>query len=213
MDSVEKILTTLDKSKPVLLVDADEVLLRFVERLEQYFLSQGFELRLISFQLTGNIYNMNTGDPAEPAEVKGLLANFFEECVDDMASVPGAAEGLASLSEHYQIAILTNVPQSSKARRARNLALQGMDYPVIANKGDKGPAVKLIAAATEKTTVFIDDLPPQHSSVANHCPGSHRIHFVADSRLARMISKAPDANIRIDKWDQVTHHLTTLLEI
>lgn len=101
MDTVEEILASLHKSKPALLVDADEVLLRFVERLEQYFQSQGFELRLTSFQLSGNTYHADTGKQAEPKEVKHLIAGFFDACVDDVAPVPGAADGLAALSEHY----------------------------------------------------------------------------------------------------------------
>ena len=213
MESVDSLLTNIDRSKPILLVDADEVLLQFVIRLEEFCLGQGFELRLTSFKLAGNIYERATGDLAPPHQVKEMLANFFSECVEDMAAVPGAAQGLAELSQYYQIAILTNVPRRNKTGRRKNLAQLGMDYPVIANKGDKGPIVKLFSEATEQPTIFMDDLPPQHSSVAAHCPESHRIHFVADPRLADMIGKAPDADVRIDTWRQVKTHLISRLEI
>jgi len=212
LDTVDRILTTINPAKPVLLVDADEVLLRFVERLEEYFLSQGFELRLSSFQIAGNTYDLESGGLVEPKKVGHLIASFFEACVDDVKPVHGAAEGLNALAEHYQITILSNVPTNCRVRREQSLARLGINYPVIANKGDKGPIVKLFDNATTKKTVFIDDLPPQHSSVSKLCPDSHRVHFVADKRLAGMIGPASDANIRIDEWPPLTSHLLSLLE-
>jgi len=211
MDTVENILAAIDPSKPVLLVDADEVLLRFVERLEKHILNQGFELRLTSFRLAGNIYHHDSNTVASPEQVKSLISSFFEECVDDVAPVPDAAEGLIKLSEYYQITVLSNVPKKHRERRATNLAAHGIDYPVIANKGDKGPIVKLFNEVTNKHTVFVDDLPPQHSSVAEHCPNSHKVHFVADKRLAAMIGKAPHADVRIDCWRKLTSHLQDML--
>jgi len=213
MTIAEEILSSLNPNRPVLLVDADEVLLRFVERLEVYFVSKGFELRLTSFRLTGNVYDLQSGEVAPANEVKGLLGSFFEDCVDDMVAVPGAAKGLAALSEYYQIAILSNVPENCRARRQKNLAKLGIGFPVIANKGDKGPMIRKFMQATTEKTVFIDDLPPQHSSAAEHCPASHRVHFVGDPRLAKMIDKAPDAHVRIDDWQQVKSHLLELLEV
>ena len=212
MSGVEQIIDSFEGGRPVLLVDADEVLLRFVEQLEVFFISKGYELRLTSFRLSGNIYDLNSGEAADPSQVRRLLKLFFEECVDDMVPVPGAAEALATLSGYFQIAVLSNVPEACRARREANLALHGIKYPVIANKGDKGPVVWQFMQRIKSQTVFIDDLPPQHSSVAAHCPASHRIHFVGDPRLAKMIEKAPDADVRLDHWHKVTPHLTALLE-
>ncbi|PCI59601.1 MAG: hypothetical protein COB37_11185 [Kordiimonadales bacterium] len=203
----DDILATIDRSRPILLVDADEVLLRFVERLSAYFITQGFELRLTSFQLAGNTYHIKSGKQAEAKEVKHLIASFFDACVDDIAAVAGAADALKELSSTFQIIILSNVPRNCRARRMQSLSDQGMPYPVIANKGEKGPAVKAFATATDKITVFVDDLPPQHKSVKAECPESHRVHFIADSRLAEMIGKAPAADIRIDNWPLLTKHL------
>lgn len=212
MSVAEQIIDSFEQNRPILLVDADEVLLRFVERLEIFFSSKGFELRLTSFRLSGNIYDLSSGQAAGPSQVKDMLKVFFEECVDDMMPVPGAAAALETLSEYYQIAVLSNVPATCRTRREDNLAQLGIKFPVIANKGDKGPAVRRFMQATTNKTVFIDDLPPQHSSVAEHCPTSYRVHFVGDPRLAKMIDKAPDADVRIDQWHLVAPHLTALLE-
>ena len=205
-------LATLQPDRPLLLVDADEVLLRFVERLEVYLLSQGKELRLTSFQLSGNIYDIASGAKPDHHEVRGLIAGFFDACADDVPAVDGAANALKHLSQNYQIAILSNIPAACRARRETSLRAQGLAYPVIANRGDKGPVAARLAAATSAPVVFIDDLPPQHQSVAAHAPDIHRVHFVADPRLAKMIAKAEHAHVRFDDWVKLSTHLIDLLK-
>lgn len=201
---------TLD-NRPLLLVDADEVLLRFVERLERYLESQGLFLRLDSFRLSGNIFTRDSGAPVPPAHTKGLISDFFDACVDDIDAVPDAAAALDRLSGAYRIAILSNVPARCRDRRAAALAGHGMAFPVLANSGEKGPVVRSLADRTQGPVVFIDDLPPQVSSVAAHAPETHRIHSVADPRLARLIGKAEHAHIRLDDWTALEAHLFGLL--
>ncbi len=213
MSSLDSLLANINPQKPILLVDADEVLLRFIERLETYFLSQGYELRLTSFRLAGNVFCSQSGVPASAERVKQLIAAFFIACVDDIAPVQGAATGLANLSPHYQIFIVSNVPAACRKRREMSLARLEMPYPVVANQGNKGPIIQTIAQATGQKIVFIDDLPPQHASAARHCPESYRVHFVADKRLGRLIEKAPDAHIRLDDWHSLTPHLIERLKV
>lgn len=207
MTNIEDVVSGLTSKKPLLVVDADEVLLRFVEHLEGFFVDQGFELRLTSFQLTGNIYDAATGVAATPATVKDLIGAFFEQRVDTVPAVEGAATALKALSDHYQVTVLTNVPHHCRDRREQALLELGFDYPVISNAGEKGPAVKLLQSASAGPTVFVDDLPPQLASVASHAPDVHRVHFVADARLAALIDKAPDAHVRFDKWHELEPHL------
>lgn len=207
MDSQEHIVSSLQVDLPTLIVDADEVLLQFVAGLETYFPTRGFELRLDSFQLSGNIYHLETGDRADGGQVKELIADFFQDCVDDVAPVDGAAEALAVLSRHFQIVILSNVPQNCRERRQKSLSKLGMAFPVIANKGEKGPSVKTINDTVRSQTFFIDDLPPNHTSVARHSPNTHRIHYIADKRLAKMLPKAPDAHQRLENWADIQANL------
>ena len=197
------------KDQPILLLDADEVLLRFVERLEQFLLTVGFELRLESFQLAGNIYNVETGEKAPGRDVGGLIAQFFDACAHDVPAVDHAADSLKELESHFQIAVLSNVPDHCRERRAESLKEMGIPYPVLANSGEKGPAVKEIADWSNAEVLFVDDLPPQLSSVAQHSPETYRVHFIADPRLAAMLGKAPDAHVRIDCWRELKDHLLT----
>ncbi|GHF29831.1 hypothetical protein GCM10017044_26400 [Kordiimonas sediminis] len=199
--------TQFSPTRPLLLVDADEVLLKFVERLDVFLADQGYTLTMTSFRLAGNIRHTATQEVAAPETVKNLIGNFFDTCVGDMAAVDHAAHCLSNLSELYQIAILSNVPAHCRQRRAKNLADLGMDYPVLANAGGKGPAVADLLSWSDNGVVFIDDLPPQHASVAQHAPDCHRIHTVADKNLAALIGRAEHAHVRIDNWPDIEKHL------
>lgn len=192
---------------PLLLVDADEVLLQFVVALEIFLEQEGYELRLESFRLAGNLYNKKTQIAVTEQEISDLIRDFFDTSVDTLPAVPGAPESLRELSQHFDIKIVSNVPKHCRERRAANLASLGMSYPLIANKGDKGPIIEELTSNTEAPSVFIDDLPNQHTSVKKYAPDTLRIHFIADKRLQKLISKASDAHYRIDCWDELTEHL------
>lgn len=197
----------IKRDKPLLLLDADEVLLQFVSHLEKFLLTTGHELILKSFQLTGNVYHQKSGSAAAPETVKLLIAQYFEECVHNSPAVNGAADALNRLSDHYQIVVLSNVPQNCRTRRQENLAAQGMPYPVISNKGEKGPFASELTKNLTAQAVFVDDLPPQLKSVRKHAPDMHLVHFIADPRLAQMIGKAPYADVRHDDWTNLEQHL------
>jgi len=207
---LEKTINSLLPDQPVLVVDADEVLLQFVTSLEHFFPSKGFELHLNSFRLQGNIFHRGSKDVADTATVKLLLEEFFDECVDTIPAVDGAADALHSLSKHFQVLILTNIPEHCRARREQSLKQLGMTYPVIANEGEKGPVVKKISTLSRCPTAFIDDLPPHHTSVAKHSPSTHRIHFIADNRLSKLAPHATDAHSRCYSWPEITKYLLKL---
>ncbi|WP_308909541.1 hypothetical protein [Pseudokordiimonas caeni] len=205
----EAIAAGFDPEKPLLILDADEVLLRFMEALEAYLLGEGYELRLKSFAITGNVYDRH-GVLVAADHVRELLSSFFTARTRDIEPVPGAADALAALSADWQIVVLSNVPSAQREARAANLAGHGMPYPVIASKGGKGEFVATLTAGLKAPTVFVDDLPPHHASVARHAPATHRLHMVADPRLAALLPPAPDAHVRIDDWAAAHDHIRTL---
>jgi hypothetical protein len=60
--------------------------------------------------------------------------------------------------------------------------------------------------------VFVDDLPPHHSSAAKHAPAVGRLHMVADATLRDLIPAAPDAHARIDSWKDAVPWIRARLE-
>ena len=190
----------LDPARPLLLTDADEVVLQFVAALELFLSGRGLYLDLSSYALTGNIRRVGDGAPETAEAVKALLADFFDERVEHVLPVPGAAEALAALSRQAQVVVLSNVPFARRAARQRALKAHGMDFPVIANHGPKGAAVAEIVRRMRAPVVFVDDIPSNIASVARAAPETIRLHFIADARLARLSPPCPDCHGRHDDW-------------
>ncbi|WP_374764982.1 hypothetical protein [Yunchengibacter salinarum] len=197
--------------KPILILDADEVLLHFLRHLEGFLGDEGFHLHLESFALSGNIRHAHTGAPASDDQVKHLIVRFFESRIDDVPLVDGAVAGVRRLKRSFEPVVLTNVPDHLGPRRAASLKAAGLDVPVITGSGAKGPGVARLAEGG-RPVVFVDDLPPNHQSVATHVPHSHRIQMIADRRLAALVGPAPHSHHRIDRWDALVDHLEARAE-
>jgi hypothetical protein len=197
----------LQRERPLIISDADEVLLQFVRALEAYLDERGLRLELKSFALTGNIRD-RASDAALPGEdVKALLEDFFERRTADIEPVAGAAEALAALARQAQIVIVSNLPVHLAEVRRQNLLRHGMGYPVIANAGGKGRLVARIAAAVAAPVYFLDDIPRNLASVAEHAAHIVRMHFVADPRLARLLGPSEHSHVRLDTWPEARAYI------
>ena len=191
----------VEPGRPLLVSDADEVLFRFIDTLADHLEGVGYRFDWSSFRLAGNVRRIADGKAVGQDEVFRLLKRFFAERTGTIPPVDGAAEALARLTAAgAAIVVLTNIPASQRAERAQALARNAMPYPVIANSGDKGPAVAWLAERAEAPVVFVDDGPNHHISVAEHAPKVTRLHFVATPRLARTIAKPDAAHARLHDW-------------
>jgi len=195
-------MVNLDPSRPLIICDADEVLLQFVVGLERFLERRDCFLDLSSFAIHGNVKRRGTNEVVANQEVSRLLDAFFASETRHMDVVPGAADALQSLAERGQIVILSNLPEMAREARCANLAAHGIPYPVIAGVGPKGAFVRRLIYGFDKPVVFVDDLPPHLTSVAQETPHVHRLHFVADPRLAKLLPPAQDAHRRIDAWPE-----------
>ncbi len=198
---------SIDRERPLVLSDADEVLLQFAIPLERFLDEEDLYLELTSFRLAGNIKLKSTGEAVSQQAVAALIGEFFASKVCDCPAVPGASEALEKLSRWAEIIIVSNIPLDARQARADSLHALGMPYPLIANSGEKGPAIKAIAASHAAPVVFLDDLPQNIASVATHAAQVHRIHFVADPRLRGLLDKAEGAHARIDEWPEALAHI------
>lgn len=197
----------IDRERPLVLSDADEVLVQFARPLDSFLDEQGLYLDLRSFRLTGNIRMKGTREAVSDQIVMALLAEFFASRVADFPAVPGARKALAQLSRQAEIIVISNVPIGSRQARADSLHALGMPYPLIASEGEKGPAVREIVARHAAPVVFLDDLPQNIASVATHAAHVHRIHFIADPRLRPLLDPAEHAHARIDEWPAALAHI------
>ncbi len=205
-------MVTLDHTRPLIICDADEVLLQFLAGLERFLERNDCYIDLTSFRIHGNVKRKATHEPVADDAVTKLIADFFATDTRQLDPVPGAAAALERLSERAQIVILSNLPETSRDARIENLTEHGMLYPVVAGKGPKGPVVRAMIEGFDAPVVFIDDLPPNISSVATETPHVSRLHFIADPRLARLMPASPDAHRRIDDWPTAAAWIHTVLD-
>lgn len=191
----------LDPDRPLVISDADEVLLQFMRQFEIYLDRNDMWIDLSSFRLQGNI-KYKGSDEAVDMTNRNIIDDFFAAETLNFSPVEGAAEALNALSKEAQIIILTNLPLAQKSERQINLSKHGMDYPVIVGSGLKGPAVKSLGEKINAPLFFLDDIPHNINSVAEYVPTSGRIHMIADPRLSKLIGAAEGASARIDQWQE-----------
>ena len=191
----------LDPDRPLVISDADEVLLQFMRQFEIYLDRNDMWIDLSSFRLQGNI-KYKGSDEAVDITNRNIIDDFFVAETLNFSPVEGAAEALNALSKEAQIIILTNLPLAQKSERQINLSKHGMDYPVIVGSGLKGPAVKSLGEKINAPLFFLDDIPHNINSVAEYVPTSGRIHMIADPRLSKLIGAAEGASARIDQWQE-----------
>lgn len=189
----------LTPGRPLLIVDADEVILRFVDGFDRFLRSGGLFLDLTSYRLHGNVKRQNDGQAVLDVEVTALLDEFRSD-LDSLDVVDGARESLDRLSPRLDIVMLTNIPTAQAGPRQRNLARIGLDLPLVTNSGLKGDAVKALAAGAGRPAFFVDDIPQNLSSAAASAPDVFRIHLIGDDRLKTLLPPASDVHLRADHW-------------
>ncbi|WP_321390831.1 hypothetical protein [Emcibacter sp.] len=194
---------TLDSSKPVLVTDADEVLLDFADIFSRYLTSRDLYMSYESYALSGNIRQKKTDIPLPREEISPLLDDFFDYSVDQQELVPGVKANLDALSDHCQIVILTNLPHNFADRRRALFQRHDIHHPLVTNSGPKGPAVREISATMNQPLVFVDDISHHITSVAENVPESFRLQYVAHETLDRITEQAADSHHRCDDWDHI----------
>lgn len=202
----------LHPGRPLLIADADEVLFYFMRGLEGFLAGRGLYFDWRSYALYGNIRRRDDDSPMPAEELHPLLQGFFAEATESLMPVDGAAAALAELSQAAQVVVLSNVPLPARAARERALNRHGMPYPLIASSGPKGPAVAALRQRVDAPAVFIDDIPHNHSSVAQCAPTTHRLHFIADPRLAALLGPAPDCHHRAESWQDIRNHVAPIFQ-
>ena len=188
--------------KPLLICDCDEVLVHMVRHFRNWLdESHDIDFAIDRHDFFGAMTRRNGGPALSQAEAWDLLHGFFPSEMDRQTLVPHAAEALAALGQHADIVILTNLIEECRTPRIEQLARFGIHHRVQCNNGGKGePVARLVAEHGNPVTVFVDDLPQHHASVAEHAPQVHRLHMVSEPEMAPHVPPAPHAHARIDDW-------------
>ena len=201
-------------SRPLLITDCDEVLLHMVSHFRDWLdQAHGVDFAFETGRFEEALVDRGSGEALARERVWPLLGEFFENEMHRQTLVAGALEALGTIGETADIVILTNLPTQAQPWRVEQLAAHGIRHEVVCNQGGKGvPARALIDRYRAPVSVFVDDLPVHHASVAQHSPETWRLHMVAEPRLAPAVATAEHAHARIDDWPRATRWILDRLE-
>lgn len=197
-------------SRPLLISDCDEVLIHMVRHFGTWLgEAHDIDFSPTSWELGKNMRRRGTGEAPAREEMMGFLDGFFPNEMHRQTIVPHAREALARIAEVADIVILTNLKDGCRTHRIDQLAAFGIAHRVECNQGPKGgPVAALVAEHGDPVTVFVDDIPSHHQSVAELAPQVHRLHMVAEPELAPGVPPAPAAHARIDDWPEALAWIT-----
>lgn len=200
----------LDSARPLVICDVDDVLFHFLPGFAAFLAERGLYFDWTSYSLDGTIHHAEK-KRAVALEKAGALLNEFFDHVEDLEPIEGAAQALTSIAEWAQIVIMTNIPARVSEERRRSLDRHGLSYPMVTNIGGKGPAVNYLASKAGAPTVFIDDMPRQHASVARTSPEVVLLHFVAEPRIAALLGDVPECHHKATSWPEAQKILSGVL--
>lgn len=207
---VASALARLSAGRPLLIVDADEVLLRFVDGFDRFLGERDLILDLSSYRLHGNVKRKDDLTAVLDVEVTALLDEFRGN-LDSLDMVEGARASLHALSRQLDIVVLTNISPAQALPRLRNLEAFGLELPLVANSGPKGAAVQALASRAGRPSFFVDDIPQHLESSAQHAPDVTRIHLIGDDRLKPLLAAAEHAHFRAESWKDAEAFITSKL--
>lgn len=201
----------LERGRPLVALDCDEVLVEFSGHVARWLPEVGCEMRLTSYQLEGSMFRAGEEDPLPFDDCLGLLDRFFTEQTLEQRPLPGAVEAVRRIAELAQLIVLTNVPRHARDDRVTNLAALGIDCPVVVNSGGKGRALAWLAAQVAAPVVFVDDSAIQIASAARHAPSVGRVHFRGSPFIRDVMHDSPEADETAMNWDEGLEAVTRLL--
>ena len=79
----------INKNKPIVICDADEVIFNFMESFEQYLLSENLYFNWSSYALEGNILN-DKKEAIDKSQINLIINNFFKNRTVSLKLVKGA---------------------------------------------------------------------------------------------------------------------------
>ena len=196
--------------RPLLITDCDEVLLHMVKHFRTWLdETHDIDLRIAAGGFERAMTRRDGRPAPTPDEMWALLGGFFPGEMDRQTLVPHAAEALAAIARDADIVVLTNLHDECRQPRIEQLARFGIHHRVECNQGGKGaPVAALVREYGDPVTVFVDDLPVHHESVARYAPHVHRLHMVSEPELAPAMPPAPQAHARIDDWREARAWIT-----
>ncbi|PZO75171.1 MAG: hypothetical protein DI629_17445 [Mesorhizobium amorphae] len=189
-------------TRPLLVVDVDEVVLEFVSPFAGFLASRGHDLGQDVFRLHGNIFRSGTREALADEEVSVLIDEFWGVQADWQQLALGAESALANLSREAEVVLLTAMPHRFGEHRRRHLQAIGLPYPLLTTERDKGPAVAMLRGADARPVAFVDDILRNHLSVRDAVPDAGLFHIMAHAGMRAQLPALPADVVAMEDWRQ-----------
>ncbi len=199
--------------RPLLVLDVDDVLLEFIRPFPRYLAAQGFDLKLDSFRLHGNVIDRATGAAAGNERVSTLIEAFFETQADWQEMIEGAADAIASFGGRAEIVLLTAMPHRFHTARRAHLDRLGLPYPLVTTEMAKGPALRSLRGGKNRPIAFVDDQPRNLVSAREIVQDAHLFHLMADNSLRAMLPPPPEGVTVVEDWLEAGPKIASALGI
>lgn len=199
--------------RPLLVLDVDDVVLDFIAPFPRYLAAKGYELRLGSFRLHGNVHHLESGTAAEPHRVSELIEEFFNGQADWQTVTLGAAEAISKIARDAEIVMLTAMPHRFRDVRRQHLDALGLDFPLLTTEMAKGPAIQRLRGEHPRPLAFVDDQPGNLVSAHEWVPDAALFHLMADNSLRAHIPDPPDYATVVEDWDEALPLISRALGI
>jgi hypothetical protein len=201
----------LDRERPLVICDVDDVVIDFTPSFEIYLAEQGLWIDRHRAAAAGNVRRRDTGEALDRREIRRLRRRFYADRMSHLEPIAGAVQSLREIGLHADVVMLSNLPYELAEARRRNLKDLGLGFPLIINSGAKGPAVKAIARGARPLVVFIDNRAICMTSACEHVPDAHLIHFLADEDSQWRSSPLPFVSLTTTSWSDAGRHILALL--
>ncbi|WP_367714538.1 hypothetical protein AB2N04_10965 [Nitratireductor sp. GISD-1A_MAKvit] len=198
---------------PLLVLDVDDVILEFIRPFPDYLQTRGFQLKLESFGLNGNIIDLTSGNRVCDDTVAELVDAFFEVQHDWQKLAEDASETIADLSRSSQVILLTAMPHRFRQTRRALLDQLEMHYPLLTTERAKGPAIKRLRGDHPRPVAFVDDMYYNLVSVRDTVEEAHLFHLMADNSVRSLMPPVPEGIVAVEHWKEAGEKITRSLQI
>lgn len=200
-------------TRPLLVLDVDEVLLEFMVPFMRFLDAQGLVFLAKTFRLTGNIVDQKTQAPLDQAAVSAVLDGFFQAQRNWQTAALGAAEAVASLARSAEVVMLTAMPHRHRDIRRLHLDALGFPYPLLTTEAAKGPALRQLRGEAARPVAFVDDIPYNLVSVREAVADAHLFNLMSYREMRPLLPPMPDGIVIADDWTEAAPKIATALGI
>jgi len=212
-ETVRQIAELSRDTRPLVVLDVDEVLLEFIRPFIGFLGSNGLKFDTTSFRLHGNISEAGSGAVVDNERVSGLIDGFFAVQADWQTAAEGAADAVASLAAGAEIVMLTAMPHKHRAARRAHLDALGFPYPLLTTEAAKGPAIRQLRGEHPRPVAFVDDIPHNLVSVRAAVADANLFHVMAHAEMRRLLPPLPDGIVVADDWRDAGPRIAAALGI